>query len=156
MKFVTCLLAAIILLVEVRASHAVVRIREDRGGMIGNYVDKYKRLRGSGETIIIDGLCASSCTIVLGAIAADKICVTSNAALGFHAAWDFGRNGRTITNPKATQMLYSMYPRPVQRWITARGGLRPHIIFLRGKALQALYKPCYFRAHASATNRRAY
>ena len=77
--------------------------------------------------------------------------MTSNAALGFHAAWDFGRNGGMITNTEATQMLYSMYPRPVQRWITARGGLRSHIIFLRGTALQALYKPCYFRAHASTT-----
>lgn len=151
MKFVTCLLAAIVLLIGVEASHAVVRIGGDRGGLIGTYVNRYKGLRGSGQSIIIDGLCASSCTIVLGAVAHDKICVTSNAALGFHAAWDFGRNGRMITNTEATQMLYSMYPRPVQRWITARGGLRPHIIFLRGRALQALYKPCYFHAHASAT-----
>jgi hypothetical protein len=128
----------------------VVRIGEDRGGLIGAYVTKYKRLHSLGETIIIDGLCASSCTIVLGALAADKICVTSNAAFGFHAAWDFGRNGRTITNRGATQMLYSMYPQPVQRWITARGGLRPQIIFLRGRALQAMYKRCYFHAHASA------
>jgi hypothetical protein len=151
MKFVTGLLAAIILLAGAGASHAVVWIGEDRGGLIDTYVNRYKGLRSSGESVIIDGLCASSCTIVLSAVAHDKICVTSNAALGFHAAWDFGRNGRTITNPEATQMLYAMYPRPVQRWIAARGGLRPHIIFLRGRALQALYKPCYFHAHASAT-----
>jgi len=156
MKFVTYVVAAIVLLNGVAESHAVVRIGEDRGGLIDTYVHRYKGLRSSGQSVIIDGLCASSCTIVLGAVAQDKICVTSNAALGFHAAWDFGRNGRTITNPEATQMLYSMYPRPVQRWIAARGGLRPHIIFLRGRALQALYKPCYFHAHASGTNRRAY
>jgi len=46
--------------------------------------------------------------IVLGAIPRDRICVTSHANLGFHAAWDFGTNGRAITNPEATQMLYSM------------------------------------------------
>ena len=34
---------------------------------IGTYVDKYQGLRTSGETVIIDGLCASACTIVLGA-----------------------------------------------------------------------------------------
>jgi hypothetical protein len=89
--------------------------------------------------VIIDGLCASACTIVLGAVPHDKICVTLRAALGFHATYDFGINGRTFTNREATMMLYSMYPAPVQRWIVARGG----IIFLRGKQLQAIYQPCY-------------
>ncbi|MBB4260328.1 MULTISPECIES: hypothetical protein [unclassified Bradyrhizobium] len=151
MKFRAGLLAAAILLTEMHASHAAIRIAGDRGGLIDAYVDRYERLRTSGETVIIDGLCASSCTIVLGAVAADKICVTSKAALGFHAAWDFGRKGRTITDHDATNYLYSMYPGPVQRWIAARGGLRPQLILLRGKALQALYKPC---AQHSATRLR--
>jgi hypothetical protein len=151
MRFVTGLLAVVVLLAGVGASHAVVRIADDRGGRIGTYVDKYQGLRSSGETVIIDGLCASACTIVLGAIPRDKICVTSHAMLGFHAAWDFGANGRAITNPEATQMLYSMYPSPVRHWIASRGGLTPHMIFLRGKQLQALYKPCYLDAQASAT-----
>lgn len=149
MKLLTGLLAALLLLSGVGASHAVVRIADDRGGRIGTYVDKYQGLRTSGETVIIDGLCASACTIVLGAISPDKICVTSHAELGFHAAWDFGANGRAVTNAEATQMLYSMYPSPVKRWIAARGGLTPRMIFLRGKQLQALYKPCYLDAQAS-------
>ena len=41
--------------------------------------------------------------------------MTSHATLGFHAAWDFGANGRAITNAEATQMLYSMYPTPVRQ-----------------------------------------
>jgi hypothetical protein len=150
MRFVTGLLAAVLLLAGVGTSHAVVRIGEDRGGRIGTYVDKYQGLRSSGETVIIDGLCASACTIVLGAVPRDKICVTSHANLGFHAAWDFGANGRAVTNPEATQMLYSMYPSPVRRWIAARGGLTPHMIFLRGKELMSMYKPCYLNAQASA------
>jgi hypothetical protein len=153
MKFVTGLLAAVLLLAGVGASHAVVRIAEDRGGRIGTYVDKYQGLRSSGETVIIDGLCASACTIVLGAVPHDKICVTSHANLGFHAAWDFGANGRAVTNPEATQMLYSMYPSPVRRWISQRGGLTPHMIFLRGKQLMGMYKPCYLDAQASSSPR---
>jgi hypothetical protein len=149
MKLVTGLLAAVLLLAGVGASHAVVRIAEDRGGRIGTYVDKYQDLRSSGEEVIIDGLCASACTIVLGALPRDKICVTTHANLGFHAAWDFGTNGRAVTNPEATQMLYSMYPAPVKRWIAQRGGLTPHMIFLRGKQLQTMYKPCYLDAQAS-------
>jgi hypothetical protein len=150
MKFVTGLLGAVLLLAGVGASHAVVRIADDRGGRIGTYVDKYQDLRTSGETVIIDGLCASACTIVLGAVPHDRICVTSHANLGFHAAWDFGDNGRAVTNPEATQMLYSMYPSAVKRWIAQRGGLTPRMIFLRGKQLTSMYKPCYLDAQASA------
>ena len=143
MKFVTCLLAAALLLAGVGASHAAVRIADDRGGQIGRYITKFQGLRSSGQSVIIDGLCASACTIVLGAVPHDKICVTSRASLGFHAAYDFGINGRTFTNREATMMLYSMYPTRVQRWIAARGGLTPQMIFLRGEQLQAMYQPCY-------------
>src|SRR5271169_2564753 len=110
MRFASRLLAAVLVLAGVGASHAEIRIADDRGGRIGTYVDKYQDLRSSGETVIIDGLCASACTIILGAVPHDRICVTSHAALGFHAAWDFGANGRAVTNPDATQMLYSFYP----------------------------------------------
>src|SRR6202030_2567097 len=151
MKVLMGLLAAVVLLASMGASHAVVRIGEDRGGRIGTYVDRYQEVRTSGEMVIIDGLCASACTIVLGAVPHDKICVTSHANLGFHAAWDFGANGRAVTNPEATQMLYSMYPSAVRHWISRRGGLTPRMIFLRGKELQALYKPCYLDAQASTS-----
>ena len=150
MKFVTRLLAAVLLLAGVAASHAAVRIADDRGGRIGTYVDRYQDLRSSGETVVIDGLCASACTIVLGTIPHDKICVTSHATLGFHAAWDFGANGRAITNPEATQLLFSMYPTPIRRWIVHRGGLTPRMIFLRGRELQSMYRPCYLDAQAFA------
>jgi hypothetical protein len=150
MKFVTGLLAAVLLLAGVGSSHAAVRIADDRGGRIGTYVTKFQRLRSSGESVIIDGLCASACTIVLGAVPRDKICVTSRATLGFHAAYDFGTNGRTFTDREATMMLYSMYPMPVQRWIAARGGLTPQMIFLRGRQLQAMYQPCYSMRYDSA------
>jgi hypothetical protein len=130
------------------ASHAVVRIADDRGGRIGTYVDKYQGLRSSGETVVIDGLCASACTIVLGAVPHDRICVTSRANLGFHAAWDVGSNGRAVTNSEATRMLFGMYPNNIRRWISQRGGLTPNMIFLRGRQLTGMYKPCYMDARA--------
>jgi hypothetical protein len=150
MKLASGLLAAVLLLVGVGTSHALVRIAEDRGGRIGTYVDKYEDLRSSGEAVIIDGLCASACTIVLGAVPHDRICVTSKANLGFHAAWDFGSDGRAVTNPEATQMLYSMYPSEVRHWIARRGGLTPHMLFLHGRQLMSMYRPCYMDAQASS------
>ena len=142
MKFVTGLLAAILLFAGVGSSHAIVRISADRGGRIETYVNRYQGLRSSGESVIIDGLCLSACTIVLGSIPQDKICVTPRATLGFHAAYNFGTKHRTVTNPEATRQLYSMYPMPVQNWISAQGGLTPQVILLRGKSLQAMYKLC--------------
>jgi hypothetical protein len=142
MKYVTGFLAAAVLILTVSEASSAIRIANDRGGQIGPYVLKYQRLASSGESVIIDGLCASACTIVLGELPPNRICVTSRATLGFHAAWNYGSNGRTFTDPEATLMLYSTYPAPVRRWIARRGGLTPHIKFLSGKPLQAMYRSC--------------
>src|SRR6478752_9450677 len=142
MKCLSGFLAAIVLILSMSNALSAVRITNDRGGHIGSYVIKYQRLASAGESVIIDGLCASACTILLSELPRDKICVTSRAMLGFHAAWNYGPNGRTFTDPEATLMLYSTYPRPVRRWIARRGGLRSHIIFLSGKPLQAMYRAC--------------
>ena len=149
MKFLTGVLAAAFLLIGIGSSQAVMRISDDRGGRIGTYVDKYQELRSSNETVMIDGLCASACTIVLGAVPANRICVTSKANLGFHAAWDFGSNGQAVTNSEATRMLYAMYPAPIRRWIASHGGLTPRMLVLHGRQLTTLYKPCYMDAQAS-------
>lgn len=150
MKFLMGVLAAAFLVMGVSSSQAMMRITDDRGGRIGTYVDKYQELRTSGDTVMIDGLCASACTIVLGAVPPNRICVTSRANLGFHAAWDFGNNGQAVTNSEATRMLYAMYPAPIRRWIASHGGLTPRMLFLHGRQLTTLYKPCYLDAQASA------
>src|SRR5262245_53406268 len=142
MKCVRGFLAAILLILNVTDANSAVRITNDRGGRIGSYVIKYQRLASAGESVIIDGLCASACTIVLSEVPHDRICVTSRATLGFHAAWNYGPNGRAFTDPEATLMLYSAYPRLVRRWIARQGGLTPHIMFLKGKPLQAMYRSC--------------
>jgi len=143
MKLLTGLLAATLLLAGAGTSHAEVRIGHDQGGQIGRYVDRYEQVRASGQTIIIDGLCASACTIILATIPHDKICVTPNANLGFHATWDLGANGRATANPEATRTLYSMYPSQVRHWIASQGGLTQRMIFLRGRQLEAMYHPCH-------------
>jgi hypothetical protein len=152
MKVLTGMLAAMFLLADAGASHAIVRIANDRGGHIGRYVDRFEKLRASGETVVIDGLCASACTIVLGKIPYNRLCVTPNANLAFHAAWDFGARGRAIPNPEATDELFSIYPAQVRRWIASRGGLTARMIFLRGRQLAAMYPPC--DAQAAATRKR--
>jgi len=142
MKYVTGFLLASLLILNVSDASSAVRITNDRGGLIAAYIVRYQRLASSGESVIIDGLCASACTMVLSALPHDRICVTSRATLGFHAAWNYAANGRAFSDPDATLMLYSTYPAPVRRWIARRGGLTPHTIFLSGRSLQEMYRSC--------------
>lgn len=142
MKFVAGLLATVLLLMDMAAGRAVVRITDDGGGRIGTYIAKFQSLRSSSEMVIIDGPCFSACTLILGSVPDDRICVTSRARFGFHAAYDLGSTGGRITNREATELMYSMYPTAIQNWLNEHGGLTPRLILLRGDELQAIYRRC--------------
>lgn len=142
MRLATGLLAMALLCGSLAAAGAATRIADDRGGRIGTYLDRFEELSQSGDKVIIDGLCASACTLVLGTVSHDRICVTPRARLGFHAAWDMGTHGRPVTNAEATRLLLAMYPAPVRRWIARHGGLRRQMIFLEGRDLGRLYRSC--------------
>ena len=121
---------------------AGVRITDDRGGNIGAYWSRYMALRDAGEEIIIDGTCSSACTLVLGIVPHDRICVTQNAVLGFHAAWRPGFLGFEIINDPATRTLWNIYPMPIRQWISRNGGLGPATIYLSGPELHSMYRQC--------------
>jgi hypothetical protein len=121
---------------------AVVRITDDRGGNIGAYWSRYMALRDAGEQIIIDGTCSSACTLVLGIVPHDRICVTQNAVLGFHAAWRPGFLGFEIINDPATRTLWNIYPMPIRQWISRNGGLGLSTIYLSGPELLRMYRQC--------------
>ncbi len=125
-----------------------MRISDDVGGRIGNYIEIYAAARSSGDTIMIDGACLSACTLVLGIVPRNRICVTRRATLGFHAAWMPGPEGRPVHSAVGTQALWEVYPQHVKRWINSRGGLSSKMIFLRGRELTAIYPQC--REDASA------
>ncbi|WP_210206878.1 hypothetical protein [Rhodoplanes serenus] len=121
---------------------ADVVIGSDRGGMIGDYVARYQRVRQSGERVVIDGTCLSACTLVLGMVPRDRVCATRNAALGFHAAWNLDAAGNQVTSPVATRLLWSLYPAHVRQWIARNGGLTHRMLMMRGRALAAVVPPC--------------
>jgi hypothetical protein len=124
------------------AAGAVVRIADDRGGNIGAYWSRYMALRDAGEQIIIDGLCSSACTLVLGIVPHDRICVTQNAVLGFHAGWRPGFLGFQIVNDPATRTLWNIYPLQIRQWISRNGGLSLTTIYLSGPELLSMYRQC--------------
>ena len=135
-------LASLLLATIPTTATAAVIIKDDRGGNIGVYWSRYSALRDMGEEVIIDGTCSSACTLLLGIVPYDRICVTQNALLGFHAAWRPGSLGIKVINQPGTRTLMSFYPTPVRQWIANHGGLGPETIYLSGPELQAMYKEC--------------
>jgi hypothetical protein len=134
-------IVAIMMAMAVSPASATKRISDDPGGQLGPYLQRLAALRNSGEKVVIDGRCLSACTMVLGAIPRDHICVTSRAQLGFHAAWR-PEAGRQVTSSEGTQLLMDNYPEPVREWIARRGGLTPRMIYLAGRDLASMYPTC--------------
>ena len=138
---VTSIIAATLVVSAIPAS-ATVRITNDKGGNIGVYWSRFMALRDSGQNVVIDGTCSSACTMVLGIVPDDRICVTPRAVLGFHAAWRPGLFGFETINDPATRTLWDLYPIPIQQWIARHGGLGLQMIYLSGPELFAMYRQC--------------
>lgn len=135
-------LVAILLMMSMTSGSATVRISDDHGGQIGDYLAKYQALRVSGEGVVIDGICASACTMLLGIISRNRICVTPRAILEFHAAWDPTPGGNSVVSNAGNRLLWSSYPRDLRTWISRHGGLQSRTIYLRGSDLSAMYPTC--------------
>jgi hypothetical protein len=142
MRLTALVLGAVLAALSVSSASAAVRITGDPGGQIGPYLEQLMALRDSGQQVIIDGPCLSACTLVLGIIPRERICVTRRARLGFHAAWHHGRNGRPITSRGGTQLLMAVYPEHVKSWLKRRGGLTRQMKYLSGRELARMYPAC--------------
>jgi hypothetical protein len=138
------LLLAVSLFASAAASPASadIVIRNNPGGLISEHVAEFSRIRNAGERVVIDGRCYSACTLVLGMIPRERLCVTSRARLGFHAAWAYAPNGSKIESPVGNSQLWDLYPPEVRGWIARRGGLTPKLMVLRGRELTAMYRAC--------------
>jgi hypothetical protein len=142
MRFRSLIAGALLVVGGVSSASATMLISEDRGGQIGHYLQAFAALRSSGENVVIDGNCFSACTLVLGLIPRERICATSRARLGFHAAWMPDETGRPVTSPMGTQALWNIYPNKVRSWINRRGGLSRKMIFMQGHDLAGLVQSC--------------
>jgi hypothetical protein len=138
-------LAVILLILSTSVAAADYRITRDQGGFVEDYKTRYAKIRDSGERVIIDGVCNSACTLVLGIVPLSRICVTPKASLGFHQAyydkvWTFGLK---ITSDAGTEELLSYYPQPVKEWISRNGGLTLEMKQVRnGPELWEMISPC--------------
>ena len=126
-------------------SYGLVRIADDRGGMIGRYIEYFTAIRHTKEQVIVDGNCLSACTLVLGLIPRNRICVTHRALFGFHAAWMPTVERGTVVDAMGTKLLWEIYPSSVREWLRSRGGLQKKMVFLAGEELAAIFPVCLNR-----------
>ena len=113
------LLTAILLVLPTSAASAEYRITRDHGGLVEDYKAKYARIRDHGERVIIDGICNSGCTVVLGIVPLNRVCVTPRASLGFHMAYfdKAATGGVKVMSYAGTEELMSYYPEAVKDWL---------------------------------------
>ncbi len=127
------------------SAFADYRITRDHGGLVDQYKTKYASIRDRGERVIIDGICNSACTLVLGIVPLNRVCVTPRASLGFHLAYyDTSLTfGTKVTSYSGTADLVSYYPETVKEWIRQQGGLTTEMKRVKnGPALWAIVDPC--------------
>jgi hypothetical protein len=121
------------------------RVTRDHGGLVETYKARYYRLRDRGERVVIDGICNSACTLVLGIVPLNRICVTPRASIGVHEAYIDKRwtAGIRVASSSGTSDLLSYYPPPLKDWIKRQGGLKPQMQHVKnGPDLWAIIDPC--------------
>ncbi len=127
-----CFLIAILSLVTSAASAETVEITGDWGGFLFAYQIKWAKLAEQKPDVRIAGPCVSACTVRLGYIPRDNICVTPNGSLGFHLA----------TMQFATDDLWKAYPEDIRTWIEQKGGLTYQVMWLQAPDLYKFFHKC--------------
>jgi hypothetical protein len=127
------------------AAAADYRITQDYGGSIERYKAKYAAIRDRGERVIIDGVCNSACTLVLGMVPRNRVCVTPRASLGLHMPYyDMAAtDGVKIVSYVGTADFMSYYPEDLKDWLRRHGGLTADMKKIKnGPELWAIVDPC--------------
>lgn len=124
--------AAIAALIVWPSQAETVDIIYDRGGSIGNYAARWAQYRRDGVHVRIAGPCESECTMVLGHLNRDHICVTPEASFGF----------RLADLPGGTAALWKSYPTDIKVWLSRHGGLTHEFIRLQAPELYRFLHRC--------------
>ena len=99
------------------ADSTVIVIANDPGGYVVTYIRGWENIASLGNQVEIRGFCISACTLVLGLIPPDRVCVDEDAAFGFHSvSVNFGAH-----SPEGTRYLWSLYPPAVQDALRVKG-----------------------------------
>jgi hypothetical protein len=120
LRFIATVFFAAAIFVAAKASadphRGEVYIKNDPGGLIGEYAIKYAGIMARGEHVHISGFCASACTMVL-ILPRNHICAESDATFKFHSPTTI--DGKI--DPALTWQFYrQFYPPVIQRRLAMR------------------------------------
>ncbi len=124
------------------AEDRTIYVRHDPGGDLGLYQVKAQVVRELNLKVVIDGVCASACTMLIG-VPSTQVCVTKRAKLRFHRARlkKHVPNGRAILR-EANRMMLASYPAGVRNWIQQRGGLTDKMLTMESADVMRLFHKC--------------
>jgi hypothetical protein len=126
------LLTALMCSLAVPALAETIDVYDNHGGSVFQYNARWVGLAARGVDVRIVGPCQSACTILLGHIPRNKICVMPSARFGFHLA----------RREDATQMLWGAYQADIRSWINAHGGLQKNFIWMGAPDVYRYFKRC--------------
>jgi hypothetical protein len=109
---------ALAVLLGLSETSGALTVKHDNGGVVLDYAKRTHRLIKTGEKVRIDGRCASACTLYLAK--GTNVCITPRAVLMFHHPYH--KNSKKLAKGTAEFMMFN-YPKWVQNYINARGGL---------------------------------
>ena len=119
-------LAALILISTPAYANTITINEFNHGGMLDDFVAFWKWIAASGDNVVIDAPCASGCTLFLGYVPPDKVCITGKGSLGIHKA----ANDSGPLDEFSKALYRSSYPEWVLKWIQSKGGMTKDVIFM--------------------------
>lgn len=128
--FAACMVFAACITWPSRAE--TIDIRNDHGGQTAEYTARWAQYRREGLSVRIAGSCESECTMILGHVSRDRICVTPEARLGF----------RLAAAPAGTARLWKSYPTDIKVWVMRNGGLAREALWLRAPEVYRFFRIC--------------
>jgi len=132
MKVGRFIVAAFLFAGMLPASAETIEVVYDNGGRLGDYTARWAMYRREGAHVRVAGPCYSECTMLLGQIPRQRICVTPEASFGFHLA----------DLPATTAALWKAYPTDIKAWISEHGGLTEEFLLLQAPDVQRFFPNC--------------
>ena len=120
------------LLLAIPAAAETIDVYDNHGGSVAQYNARWAGLAARGVDVRIIGPCQSACTVLLGHIPRNKICVTPAARFGFHLA----------RRQDATQTLWNAYQADIRGWINAHGGLQKDFVWMGAPDIYRYFRKC--------------
>lgn len=109
----------------------MVTLANDYGGNIAAYATYFDVLKEQGESIRVNGPCASACTLFFR-LPDGRYCATEKAELQLHAG----------SSRVARDVMLRSYPEKLRDWIDAHGGLTERWLQIRAPLIYEFVPKC--------------